>query len=552
MWVTNRLHLFADSLPLFLVANLFLSVLGAHAGYVFDAYKLVQMDVDGSPVGSRSVRLSQYATLHQEEVKKFRSVVVIPFSQATDQIVRDLASEKNGISGLLFILPSNFDNGALDEEDGARFSAVESALVDMNIPFPVYFAFENEDIKQMVSEIEREIKKGKTPSSAKGGYMVSVKGSDAKPLKNPQILNFEGWLPGTEGARPGGTNDPTIVITAHYDTFTVAPGLAFSPGSNGSGSLALLALMRMFSHLYSSGQGLRPKCNIFFLLTGGGKLDSAGLKLWLKTANQRLLDSVEMVISLDSLSGFGSATSGDLYLHHSKPRGKDEVAAAWYDRLVTAAGREGVVLHQVHKKINLALPYMAWEHEHVAQQRMLSLTLSGRHAPVPPVERTSILDRPEMVNLTVVAKASRIVAEAISMRLYPEKAGDVHIFKKGSSFDANMPFLERWLDVLSSTPRMAPYFTAKSPLGQAILRLFKHHTKGSVDAFNFAEGYKFYEGQKFVLTVVKTAGVMFDMILLAAVSFYLAFLYVVLKIVTQGWEELFSGLKSNPRKHKRG
>lgn len=549
MWVANNV---TEWLPLFLVANLCLLVLGAQAGYVMDAYKLVQVDIDGNPLGSRSVRLSQYANLNMEGVKLFRSVVVIPFSQATDQIIKDLATENNGISGMLFILPSNFDNGALDDEDMARFAAVEKCLTEISIPFPVYFTMETEDLQHMVKEIERSIKNGKPGSSAKGGYMMVVKGTEAKPAKGPQIINFEGWLPGSEGARPGASKDPTIVITAHYDTFTAAPSLAFSPGSNGSGTLALLALVRMFGRLYTSDEGLRPRHNILFLLTGGGKLDSAGLQLWLKTAHSRLLDSVELVISLDSLSGWGAAKSGDLYLHHSKPRGKDEVAAAWYDRFAAAAVQEGVTLHQVHKKINLALPYMPWEHERVAQHKMLAVTLSGRAKGVPPSATTSVLDRMHFVNLTSVASAARIVAEAVGVRLFPDKAGDVHIFKRGTTFDASLPFLERWLQILDSSPRMAPFFSAKSALGSAILRVLNDHTKGSVDAFHMDNRYKFYDGQTYTLTIFKTAGAMFDMVFLAAWAFYLFLLYVALKVVTQGWDELFAGFRSTPHKWKNG
>lgn len=59
MWITNGLHVLVGALPLLLAANLCLSVLGTQAGFVLDAYRLVQMDVDGAPLGSRSVRLAQ-------------------------------------------------------------------------------------------------------------------------------------------------------------------------------------------------------------------------------------------------------------------------------------------------------------------------------------------------------------------------------------------------------------------------------------------------------------------------------------------------------------
>lgn len=76
MWITNGLHVLVGAIPLLLAANLCLSVLGTQAGFVLDAYRLVQMDVDGSPVGSRSVRLSQVmvcdesAQMNVHEVRK--------------------------------------------------------------------------------------------------------------------------------------------------------------------------------------------------------------------------------------------------------------------------------------------------------------------------------------------------------------------------------------------------------------------------------------------------------------------------------------------------
>lgn len=326
----------------------------------------------------------------------------------------------------------------------------------------------------------------------------------------------------------------------------MAPAICSGVGSNGSGTLALLALVKMFGKLYSNA-ATRPQYNIVFLLSGGGKLDSNGLKVWLKTANSRLMDTVEVVINLNSLSGWGTDPSGHLFLHHSKPRTKDPLAMAWYDQIAASATQEGITLHQVQKKINLGLRYMEWEHEHVAQHRILSLTISGMRKPVP----TSVMDRMEGVNLTAVAGASRMVAEAISAKLFPERVREFQIFAENSTFDVSVPFLRQWAQVLSTNMRMTPFFSPKSALGTAFAKYLGEYSKSSVIPFKLDEQYKFYDGEKFVLSMYETAGATFDFIFLGCWCLYLASLFVVLKVSTQGWSEFFALFKSTPKKWKK-
>lgn len=349
-----------------------------------------------------------------------------------------------------------------------------------------------------------------------------------------------------QGGRPGNTKAPTVVIHAHYDTFCVVPAICKGIGSNGSGTLALLALVKMFGRLYANA-ATRPRYNIVFLLSGGGKLDSNGLKMWLKTANSRLMDTVEVVINLNSLSGWGTEASGDLFLHHSKPRAKDPLAMAWYDQFAASAAQEGILLHQAHKKINLGLRYMEWEHEHVAQHRILSLTISGMRKPVAP----SVMDRIESVNLTAVAGTARMVAEAISVKLFPERVREFQIFAENSTFDVSIPFLKQWAQVLSTNMHMSPYFSPNSALGTALAKHLGEYSKPSINPFKLDEQYKFYDGEKFVLSMYETAGAAFDVVFLASWCLYLASLFVVLKVSTQGWAEFFALFKPAPKKWKK-
>ncbi|CAD7701195.1 unnamed protein product, partial [Ostreobium quekettii] len=353
------------------------------------------------------------------------------------------------------------------------------------------------------------------------------------------------------GIRAARSNAPTIAITAHYDTFAAAPGLAVGSSDNGSGALVLLALARMFGTLYAAPESV-PNPNILFLLTGAGELDYMGLKHWLKTADNRVLDSLEFVICLDTLSDWANPGANELYLHYSKPP-KDPTVQKWYDRVEQAARKEGVKLTQLHKKVNLASPQAAWGHEHFAQQKLLAATLSAVQWSRKPYGASSILDRPGSLNLTFLAQTARVVGEAISMRLFEDQGQDLHLFKPGGALDASMPFMAQWASLFGRTPRMPPYFGRDSPLEGAMMGVLKEHTtKASKLAFPLDKSYVFYGGDQAQLSVFKTAGAVFDLALFGLVLTYLAALFVSIRVLTQGWKSFADIFVAPPKKGKKG
>ena len=339
----------------------------------------------------------------------------------------------------------------------------------------------------------------------------------------------------------------TIVVSAHYDTFSAAPGLP--GGGNGSGIVALMALMRHFSALYKD-PATRPNMNLLFLLTGGGGIDFFGLKAWLKTAEMRVLDSVEFFISLDTLSGM--ETEPELYLHYSKPP-KDAVVSNWYSRFEKAAALEEIKLSTVHKKINLALPFMAWEHEHVAQSKILGVTLSGQGQGGNPMVRSSVVDGPAFVDRVALTKAIGVVGNAISMRLFEEEGRKFPVFAASHRIPVTgSAFLDKWLLSLGQVPRMSPFLSLEDPFSAAVMQFFDERTdKSTRSSVKMNPAFVFYDGISFSMGAYNAAGVLFDLLLIMAVTLYLLLLFAALKIITQGWQAFLTIFGSPDKRWKK-
>ncbi|RVW33335.1 Nicalin [Vitis vinifera] len=123
----------------------------------------------------------------------------------------------------------------------------------------------------------------------------------------------KGWLPGLKV--DGDVNQlPTIAIVASYDTFGAAPALSVGSDSNGSGVVALLEIARLFSLLYSNPK-TRGRYNLLFGLTSGGPYNYNGTHKWLRSFDQRLRESIDYAICLNSIGSWDN----ELWIHVSKP-----------------------------------------------------------------------------------------------------------------------------------------------------------------------------------------------------------------------------------------
>lgn len=181
--------------------------------------------------------------------------------------------------------------------------------------------------------------------------------------------------------------------------------------------------MRIISKLYADIK-TKPKANIVFFVSGGGKLNYYGTKNWLNEnvdsnnlPTSSLLANMNFAICLDSLAD--SQNTNGLFMYVSKPPKADSSAANFWNNIVELVNSHyhSINATQIHKKINLAENHLSWEHERFSLRKMSAFTLSS----VPSSEallRRSIVDvhRPDHVN--VLEAYTNIIGEALMKQLY--------------------------------------------------------------------------------------------------------------------------------------
>ncbi|RVW86685.1 Nicalin [Vitis vinifera] len=213
---------------------------------------------------------------------------------------------------------------------------------------------------------------------------------------------------------------PTIAIVASYDTFGAAPALSVGSDSNGSGVVALLEVARLFSLLYSNPK-TRGRYNLLFGLTSGGPYNYNGTHKWLRSFDQRLRESIDYAICLNSIGSWDN----ELWIHVSKPPENAYIKQMF----------EGFA--EVAEELGLKV---AWEHEQFSRLRVTAATLSELSVAPELLERTGGLsDSRHFLNEAAIIRSIKLVAESLAVRsLYWELEPDCGCFMnlkpKGAGF----------------------------------------------------------------------------------------------------------------------
>lgn len=524
---------------------------------VVNVYRLVQYDLGGVPYGSRFASLNHHAASSlfspsSASSDLSRTVLILPLREFNQTFIQEYIGQKKPLGGLLLLLPQIFnpeksESGDQSETDSMgnhlrkTLAEVERILIHSNIPYPVYFAFEDKDINEVLADVKKNDLTGQPATATTGGYKLVVSAREPKKVATPTIANIQGWLPGlkTEG---DSTQLPTIAIVASYDTFGAAPALSVGSDSNGSGVVALLEIARLFSLLYSNPK-TRGRYNLLFGLTSGGPYNYNGTQKWLQSFDQRLRENIDYAICLNSVGSL----SDDLWIHVSKPP-ENAYIKQIFEGLSNVADGLGLRVGLKHKKINISNPRVAWEHEQFSRMRVTAATISEFPVPSDMLEKAGGLsDNMQFASEASVIRSVKLVAESLARHIYRQEGKNINIFADGSSLAINRDYVSAWLDLLSTTPRVAPFLSKNDPIVVALKKELEDHTADvKVQHEAFDGMFTFYDSTSSKLHIYQVASVTFDLLLLLVVGSYLITLFSFLVITTRGLDDLISIFRRPP------
>uniref|UniRef100_A0A5B6ZTK3 Nicalin n=1 Tax=Davidia involucrata TaxID=16924 RepID=A0A5B6ZTK3_DAVIN len=524
------------------------------AATVVDVYRLIQYDLAGVPFGSRLASLNNHAgsSLFAPGTDLSRTVLILPVREVSITFIREYIGQRQPLGGLLLLLPRMFSSenrgsmGGGDQNFGEELTRnivveLERLLVHSNIPYPVYFAFEDDNIGSVLADVKRNDATGQPATATTGGYKLVVSAPEPKKLVSPTMTNIQGWLPGLKA--DGDANQlPTIAIVASYDTFGAAPALSVGSDSNGSGVVALLEIARLFSILYSNPK-TRGRYNLLFGLTSGGPYNYNGTHKWLRSFDQRLRESIDYAICLNSIGSWNN----ELWIHVSKPP-ENAYIKQIFEGFSNVAEELGIKVGLKHKKINISNPRVAWEHEQFSRLRVTAATLSELSVAPELLESTGGLsDNRHFVNEAAIIRSVKLVAESLARHIYGHHGKNIKIFADDSSLAINPSYIQSWLNLLSRTPRVAPFLSKNDPFILALKEELADLTVEVNLQHELLDGmFTFYDSTSARLNVYQVASVTFDLLLLLVLGSYLITLFSFLVITTRGLDDLISLFRRPP------
>ncbi|MFT7798825.1 nicalin-1-like [Arapaima gigas] len=513
------------------------------ASYEFTACRMQQYNLHQEKYGCRGALVVAEVRTAEDPALTRHCVVMKILDFTTDTYQEVL---KQNAAAVLILLPTNLT--ATPRHVIQNFMVSEAKALLNTTLIPVYVALEDKSLLFMYEQLKMELSsRGSsklvrvfTSMLTTSGYQILVSNiSPVKPVTDTSIITLEGVLPGA------GEDPPTIVVTAHYDSFGLSPWLSFGADSNGSGVAVLLELARLFHQLYSSPR-TRPPYHLLFALTGGGKYNFLGTKRWIEenmdhAESSLLQDNVAFVLCLDTL-----ANGDGLFVHVSRPPRPGSLQHSYIQQLeqVTASRFPWVKLRTVHKKINLGGSTVAWEHEQYSVRKIPGFTLS--HVKDPQAElRGSILDTMSQVDMRKLKRNTVIVAESLGRFMFnlSSKASgspkELQLFK--GQMEIQDSHLSAVLSLLSSVPRATQLLDREpgpllmlTSLEQQLSRYLQQVHRHTFRPDHRDPEIIFFDQMKqqvmiYRLVVCKVKPAAFDLFLGGCISAYLGMVYYVIQ-----------------------
>ncbi|XP_053200370.1 nicalin-1-like [Panonychus citri] len=513
-------------------------------------YRMKHHDWLGNPYGSRAsvmnLEMRTISTLSQSYAKKcllIRISEIIKSSETFEDLLKNPM-----VGGMLILVPNNLTN--LGSKVRSSILAFEKTLASRTFDIPIYFGKENSNLMDIYQELSLKSDNVNDEHQGKkkffgvdffnavlaNGYQLSISGPSPKPITDPIITNIESKLTGSKSD----DQSPTIVIAAHYDASGIASGLSYGGDSNGSGVVALLELIRLFSKLYNNRKS-QPAVNLVFLLSGGGKFGFLGTKKWIEdhldVKESGLLSDAQLSICLDSL-GSSTTSSKSLFLHLPRIPKETSITHRLYHQLNEIATSKGADVSFVPEKTYLSDESLNWEHDRFIQRRLPSLTLSTLQNSKT-LSRTSILDTYESVDIDTLSTNIEIIGETLSRLVFNiRNHSSSSIFK--DELGVSKQFISSMLKQITSTSRSQQNLLTSltgstykvSPLISTLFMAMKRFSKDTRYQ-HFRMDRKepeivFYEPTQLATNIYNIKPAIFDLFLSLGIVSYLLILYLFL------------------------
>eukprot|EP01012_Entosiphon_sulcatum_P041455 TRINITY_DN552_c1_g1_i1.p2 TRINITY_DN552_c1_g1~~TRINITY_DN552_c1_g1_i1.p2 ORF type:complete len:535 (+),score=84.67 TRINITY_DN552_c1_g1_i1:1869-3473(+) len=514
---------------------LFLDSVGA--SHVFNAYRAIQFDRGDSQRGCRKTYLNANAAVLSDGHIPQKQALVLRIEELTSTVLQKLGSS----AGMLLLLPESLSHSArISNTTMNVLRDLENMLLSSTIDVPIYFAVEDNKLTSIYESLKKKVNAQLSPTSDTYNIVVSEK--EAESVKQFQVVSMHGVLQGSSAE----TDVPTFAIVAHYDTLGIAPGYTKGTDNNGSGTIALLELARLFSKLYASAK-TKGSHNLIFILGNGGHLNYLGIRQWLQKSPP-VLGNIEFALCLEGLG------AEQLYLHVSR-KPKDDNVKQLYEIFSSTAAHHGIQFDIVHKKINVSHPEMAWEHEAFSYKKVPAATLSSMASPSPLLFRSSPVET--RLNSAVLERNIGFISDVLVQYLYPAPMANNSALR--GSFAINSKFVASWNSFFGTHPRPDPYLSedpkAKVPAGLATslptllsktLQSYLSNVHVDKEIETGKGGLIFYTNIVNTMNVYNTKPVLFDILLFLPIAAYLAAINIYFRGFSQIKELLSTATRSAP------
>ncbi|KAJ3450925.1 nicalin [Anaeramoeba flamelloides] len=475
----------------------------------------------------------------EEFVKCFKgAVAVFPLFSLLEFDISAL-SEGGSCKGILIVLPrdllttkakefvtfQNEEGRESKEEIIKKLGEIESILVEKEFRVPIYFVHED--------EVSHLFSFDNLNPNKKGSYNLKIVGKPGNKKKIKQVSSLEAWLP--TDLDEEGKLKPTIVLTANYDTFSVSPALSSGLESGNNAVGVLVELSRLFTKLYNNPQ-TKGQYNLLFVLNGGSKQNYLGTKKWISSVDRKVLESVELVLCLDSLSIYDDDLENelidDLFLHYSTG-GKIEIGKTVPTEFQSISKLFGINTQIVTKKIMKNNPLISFEHEIFYRKKLKAITVSNFKSYNQTIRKGSLLDLQSGSNPTArpMKTVTTLIAEFLSKMIYKQQQQQQQITIFENNFEPNNLVIESINKMLLKYNRFSPFLEKDDQLLLNLENTFKSFgldTKIESKKISLKKETFYYTGTQGKLTIFQVKSLLFEFFVFIMSLVYLAVLYYFL------------------------